>query len=712
MFAQQPANLATSLSAYGICGYVLLLVVSASVFLLRNKLVDRRNERISTTNPYVYRSLEPNARQIRVIRILPALFTGDALHGSLFVINVTKRHRPFKAVSYVWAQGSSKRSIILDGSYFEISDNVYDFLVQLRHSWKHVDVWVDAICINQQDTAERSQQVAFMGDIYAAADEVVIWLGADDGTSRAAVEAVKYWAKIGKKHGDETEGRNVLGKYPLAFSDKYTTALKALRRHPWFIRMWTFQEYVRARHLVFRLGKEELQDIELWTARYAWGWSNQGFLGKLTEDQSGFLLLMDSFTHYENRVVFRGLYQSPDPTLALQELAKREKLSALRLQTALHHFPATDPRDKVFAVLSAIKLNDFNMVPDYKMSCSDVYLEFAKQCIQSSGTLDVLDCAGVGITSSSTLLKLPSWVPDLRADANWPTNLRTKGFAADGNRVPKIDIDANSSTLHCTGYIIDTVTCMIANDSRSNASWGVHVLNNPLPSSSHTRNTPRIQALVRALMLDTSHWAGKELVYYDESDEQLFFNATHAFLTDLLTAVPEAQLQLQCREVTREQRFGVSAYALKFALLWHDMSQSSSLASGEALFEPFLKVPSSNVMTPWPFSQARADNRGHDTRAIFERRYRDYVINVNDNTRHRAMFDTIKGHVGIAPEHLRVGDKLCIVLGSKLPVLLRPSPSGTVYHHVGTCYVYGMMYGEALHGACGDVGSLLNFHIC
>ena len=43
--------------------------------------------------------------------------------------------------------------------------------------------WVDAICINQADIAERSNEVARIGDIFSKARQVTVWLGpkSEDG---------------------------------------------------------------------------------------------------------------------------------------------------------------------------------------------------------------------------------------------------------------------------------------------------------------------------------------------------------------------------------------------------------------------------------------------------------------------------------------------------------------------------------------------------
>ncbi len=51
--------------------------------------------------------------------------------------------------------------------------------------------WIDGVCIDQSNPAERSEQVAFMGEIYREADRVVVWLGTDEGNDRKTFEMIE-----------------------------------------------------------------------------------------------------------------------------------------------------------------------------------------------------------------------------------------------------------------------------------------------------------------------------------------------------------------------------------------------------------------------------------------------------------------------------------------------------------------------------------------
>ena len=66
--------------------------------------------------------------------------------------------------------------------------NLAEVLPYLRYEYRIRTLWIDAICINQQDLRERSSQVKIMGDIYRLADRVVIWLGSAKDKSAHALK--------------------------------------------------------------------------------------------------------------------------------------------------------------------------------------------------------------------------------------------------------------------------------------------------------------------------------------------------------------------------------------------------------------------------------------------------------------------------------------------------------------------------------------------
>lgn len=103
----------------------------------------------------------------------------------------------YTALSYTWGPptredaeegmtGTPTHHITCNGMPLLVTENLFDCLQQLVLLGNHEDLWVDAICIDQGNAAEKNQQVNLMADIYRAAKQVIIWLGkADEQTSIA-----------------------------------------------------------------------------------------------------------------------------------------------------------------------------------------------------------------------------------------------------------------------------------------------------------------------------------------------------------------------------------------------------------------------------------------------------------------------------------------------------------------------------------------------
>ncbi|KAI0897300.1 heterokaryon incompatibility protein-domain-containing protein [Annulohypoxylon nitens] len=126
----------------------------------------------------------------------------EPLSGSLRVVSLTTRPS-FTALSYVWGTYSTPHPDVLELRHsggpnvkLKISTNCRDALRALRRMHGSLCIWVDAICINQNNNAEKETQIRLMEDIYSWATEVYAWLG----PSTAASDRVMDWARRVAKH--------------------------------------------------------------------------------------------------------------------------------------------------------------------------------------------------------------------------------------------------------------------------------------------------------------------------------------------------------------------------------------------------------------------------------------------------------------------------------------------------------------------------------
>jgi hypothetical protein len=135
---------------------------------------------------YIYRPLL-STRSTRVLLLQPNVNRSAALCCNLEELSMDAAdnvRRRYNALSYVWGSKIGTQPLLCDGRIVMITPNCASALRHLRHKRNEVILWVDAMCINQEDPAERAQQVPLMGDIYRRAFEVIIWLG--EGTDSTA----------------------------------------------------------------------------------------------------------------------------------------------------------------------------------------------------------------------------------------------------------------------------------------------------------------------------------------------------------------------------------------------------------------------------------------------------------------------------------------------------------------------------------------------
>ncbi|KAG6359739.1 hypothetical protein INS49_010791 [Diaporthe citri] len=136
--------------------------------------------------------LDSSQQEIRVLVLHPGNFH-DPINCTLGTVSL-KSCPHFNALSYVWGDSRLRGDIVLNGVPITVTRNLETALRHLRsHPKHHVDttatpLWVDAVCINQEDFDERNEQVRMMRDIYSLADRVVIWLGEGNADSDWAME--------------------------------------------------------------------------------------------------------------------------------------------------------------------------------------------------------------------------------------------------------------------------------------------------------------------------------------------------------------------------------------------------------------------------------------------------------------------------------------------------------------------------------------------
>ena len=186
---------------------------------------------------YTYSKLPSASSTTRMVRLLPhkqadAPIQCDLFNYALFDTRV-ERHL-YEALSYVWhidveSRYSNSQSILLNGCPFPVTKNLHAALFHLRDQQLERILWVDAICINQNDIDEKSQQIPLMRAIYAQASCVLVWLGEAMEDGDKAIQSIRRLSegKFLKASPSSAQELNI----------DHDACLQLLQRN-WFRRIW------------------------------------------------------------------------------------------------------------------------------------------------------------------------------------------------------------------------------------------------------------------------------------------------------------------------------------------------------------------------------------------------------------------------------------------------------------------------------------------
>ncbi len=95
----------------------------------------------------------------------------------------------YYAVSYTWGPASDfPYCITLNGHKYHVRGNLYSALKRFQSPARVNVLWVDAICMNPKNVTERNHQVHMMGQIFAGAERVLIWLEKAANDSELAMD--------------------------------------------------------------------------------------------------------------------------------------------------------------------------------------------------------------------------------------------------------------------------------------------------------------------------------------------------------------------------------------------------------------------------------------------------------------------------------------------------------------------------------------------
>lgn len=649
---------------------------------------------LSTQMDYPYETL-PSPNHIRVVQLHKG--PSDApISGSLILVDLNC-NISYDCLSYTWGGPQCEdvgdewallnRHIVLDDVVVPIRRNLHDVLTAIRK----LDIeslgllWIDAICINQVDAAERNAQVSMMNKIYACAQKVIVWLGTTQTCCKQVVESLRRCQmsneqiiELFKQCYDAyllAHGR--LFEEARLSEDEVCRIIEFFTNFNWFNRIWTAQEIALARSTLFLVGELVITQEIIDAASLVCLLGN----GEVYDRING-AFGTTKWTALRRTQEYKALFNRT--TREQLDLEFRE------IGVMAHNFrerEATDPKDKVFGVHGISKpLLGYSMPVDYSFPIEYIYSQAQLHAL--FGRFGYAALGHVGPNSTKKITSLPTWVPDFTTpEYQRPMAMTRKTYSA-ATRFPRgVYCDfGNPSVVNVIGSYFDTIEATCA------AWWEDGDVNCLL----------EMMELIRCNKIDPTDIADAGV----KLNELLTAITTrYISIPDDVTAgyqvwasVQEKILLDERRKGSQENSKGNGTERLSDnsrLLLSMFRSLRSNIIEDEGKFHYAAQTVSSaiedaQVRTLNYIRKGYIDSSSSHCLTVF-------LSDWEETCKKRRMFRTTRGYLGLTLPDVKIGDRVYLLSGGEVPQVFRPvqPDSQKDFEYVGEAYVQGIMDGEA-----------------
>ena len=396
------------------------------------------NEIVLPRATYRYSPLRPN--EIRLLHLYPADNKNDMLSSELKVASLEDPRLRYEALSYTWGDKEATHKMWIQGGgrrarkqpnetpkqqstltrrerlrailwrvaqeekeknkTFYVRPNLNDALRHLRNysdpspkqskeQPQTIILWIDSICVNQENPSEKSSQVRMMAKIYKHAKSVFVWLGREGEESNIGMNFIPRIPE------QEQEGMlSVRGSDPNQWG-----AFVALMRREWFTRRWVVQEIALAKEAFLVCGDSFVNwddfvvAVEFFIKRF-------DTIAALYNDSALFKQKVLALGDLKASAAFKMV------TVTNGNGKSREK-TLEALVSELTMFEAGDPRDSVYAVMALAwdvdegpyrQMRDWRggaalrptLRVDYQKNMLQVFTDFIAFCVHGSDSLDII----------------------------------------------------------------------------------------------------------------------------------------------------------------------------------------------------------------------------------------------------------------------------------------------------------------------------------
>jgi hypothetical protein len=349
---------------------------------------------------------------IRLLKLHPGS-VGTSAEIQVELTETSLLEASYTCLSYAWGDRDQHYDISVAGGgttgSFRVSRTLFECLTQLRQTQHEPNwLWIDALCINQEDAAEKARQVSLMSNIYSSASSVTVWLGTSDYASRDAMSWI-------------ARRRSLQRPDHLTADIKKWLSLGRLMTRPWFRRLWVVQEVVLSNLAMLQvycgedrvlwtefasavndfveLTSQDVDDeLEMLRTQSVLSWEDVAIIGHVPQLGAARLcstiqavttrtIQTDLWSLYQDISSVRECYDPRDKVYALLGLASDSWNHSL-----MEMFPDR-PRERLICVRASRHLSRLRLHPidvDYEVSNFELIQKLTMYSIQDSRTLDAI----------------------------------------------------------------------------------------------------------------------------------------------------------------------------------------------------------------------------------------------------------------------------------------------------------------------------------
>jgi len=627
------------------------------------------NANLETSDPGVFQYSSLNSdlrpRDIRLLEILPGDLGTSVITCQLHHVPLNGPAPRYEALSYCWGESFKKRWIYLLGGSsalkprIHVTDTLYAALWRLRDTHHPRWMWIDAICINQDDDDEKTIQVRLMRDIYAGSTRVMIWLGEQEGQSEEAMALIGTILAVAVRDRDHNIQRSLFSQPPghprlPEPGDPIWWAFWALLQRPWFRRAWIVQELAVSPTAFVKCGYSEVSWSQLFDA----------FVYVTSVAGIGHAPFADAFTDLialSRLDEMRKSYRARD----------HAQLSVMEVLLSNRTAEAKFPSDHIFAFYGLLSKDEpVVMAPDYTVPSNEVYRRVAVDLMRHQGNLDLLSITSV--TRPEKMVDLPSWAPDWSTRSTVTSYLwehyvsnfepeRTPTYRATQDSVYAPEFDSAEQKLLLRGYLVDRIdkcsevippSLKVGNTLTSIYNYMKHYIR----YQRAFRSCESVAGIYRYPNYEASgeqrlraYW--QTLAGASDGFGMAFERVENVFYSRYLYQwLPFRVLQLL--------RLDIPWLVFFFGLVWAVLK--------------FLKVS----LFGWSSPIMVGDDYGLEMARALQRK----------------VVRTAEGYIGLAPAQVDPDDLVLLCRGGRLPIVLRRK--GDAWEFIGDCYIHGLMDGK------------------